>query len=49
MWKAAVGEPLLSAEEGRQGRVKGVCVGEGAVGPEAAWGGCRYPRESLLL
>lgn len=26
MWKAAVGEPLLSAEEGRQGRVKGVCV-----------------------
>lgn len=36
MWKAAVGEPLLSAEEGRQGRVKGVCGGGGAVGPEAA-------------
>lgn len=47
MWKAALGEPLLSAEKGRQGRVKGVYVG-GAVGPEAAWGG-RYPRESLLL
>lgn len=48
MWKAAVGEPLLSAEEGRQGRVKGVCVGEGAVGPEAAWGGVGI-QESLCF
>lgn len=44
MWKAAVGEPLLSAEEGRQGRVKGVCVCGGAVGPEAAWWGVQVSK-----
>lgn len=40
MWKAALGEPLLSAEEGRQGMVKGVCVCGGVLwGPRLHVGG----------